>query len=664
LKSIGWKEEVAKTGRLGSDEILDLKIVDPAMGSGHFLVAATEYLARAFRDARLAEGNVPDESNAEQEFVRFKRIIAERCVHGLDANPMAVELAKLSMWLFTMDPGRPLSFLDHNLRCGDALVNARISDLTALPQFDKGGKVKPMIASNATNLFESTFKQRVSLMVSDVFGIQRRETLTTTDIHDKKTLDTTVQALRKPFSNLLTLWMGAFFGYDASDYLSLLTNIDAAASCYVPELEKSATSWQLEFPSLFFDADGRTLVNGGFDAVLANPPYVFARETLSEQEKNWYGYRFGRTAKDKPNLYVMFLDLAVELAKENARIGFIVPNSVLGVESTEPLRDLLLRHAPPQKCVVCLYPVFEGVVVEPVVLCLAKGTSVQACDCTVQLAEKDFGKSSYPVSVSRWRHLSGKQFAVFTPEPVAELLDSIAQKSAPLSSVTSVKAALQAYEAGKGTPPQTAEDVRDHVFDRDHKDSPHTYPYLEGSDVERYRISWSGSWLKYGPWLSQPRELSTFSKPRVLVREVTGRFPRMLIAAPTEEMFLNNKSIVNILCDVDARYTANVVAGVLNSKMGSFIFKHSGVKANRGLFPKVVIGDLQSFPIPIAPDPQVLAGIDKAVGEMRKLAQATGKKFDELQTKIDNLAYSLYQLTSDQIAAIEAEVEVSVHAAN
>jgi hypothetical protein len=664
LKAIGRKDLASKAGPLTSKEILDLSVVDPAMGSGHFLVAATEFLARAYRDALLREGQSISEGTADLDFVRAKRLIAERCVHGLDANPMAVELAKLSMWLFTMDPGRPLSFLDHNLRCGDALVNARISDLIALPSFDRAGRVKQGEASKGSNLFESAFQTRVSVMVSDLMGIEGKETLTTADIHDKKTLDAAVHQVREPFLNMLTLWMGTFFGYGAPNYLTLLTNIEAATSCSVPVLPKRATSWQLEFPALFFDSNGLPLADGGFDAVLANPPYVFARETLSDEEKSWYAYRFGRTSKDKPNLYVMFLDLAVELTKKNARIGFIIPNSVLAVESTEPLRDLLLTAAPPQRCVVCLYPVFEGVGVEPVVMCLGKGVNSLVCECKVQLSEEDFGRHSYCVSIERWARLPGKQFAMFTPESVAEVLDSLASRCTALSNVTSVKAALQAYEAGKGTPAQTADDVRNHIFDRDHKDSPQTYRYLEGADVGRFRISWSGSWLKYGPWLSQPRELSTFAEARVLVREVTGRFPRMLIAAPTEELFLNNKSIVNILCNIDSRYSANVVAGILNSKLGSFIFKHSGVKANRGLFPKVVIGDLQGFFVPSAPNLETLKQIERAVREMRELPQAGGTKADDLQAKIDSLAYSLYDLTHDQIAVVEAEIEVSVNAAD
>jgi type II restriction/modification system DNA methylase subunit YeeA len=103
---------------LTSAEILDLKVLDPAMGSGHFLVAATEYLARAYGQAQIREGHDRDGAMDDKEFVRYKRMVAERCIYGVDINPMAVELAKLSMWLFTMDPQRPLSFLDHHLNAG------------------------------------------------------------------------------------------------------------------------------------------------------------------------------------------------------------------------------------------------------------------------------------------------------------------------------------------------------------------------------------------------------------------------------------------------------------------------------------------------------------------------------------------------------------------
>jgi hypothetical protein len=133
---------------------------------------------------------------------------------------------------------------------------------------------------------------------------------------------------------------------------------------------------------------------------------------------------------------------------------------------------------------------------------------------------------------------------------------------------------------------------------------------------ELVTFEWKGSWLNYGPWLSQPREISTFSEPRVLIREVTGRYPKMLLAAPTIELYLNNKSILNVICRPQSQYTPWVITGILNSKLGSFIFKHSGVKANRGLFPKVVIADLQKFPVPRTLDTLLATELEAVVRSM------------------------------------------------
>ena len=106
---------------------LSLKILDPAMGSGHFLVGAADFLT----DRILADPNrMPlSRDGGQQERVELKRLVVERCLYGVDLNPLAVELAKLSLWLASAQRDRPLCFLDHHLRCGNSLIGARIADL-------------------------------------------------------------------------------------------------------------------------------------------------------------------------------------------------------------------------------------------------------------------------------------------------------------------------------------------------------------------------------------------------------------------------------------------------------------------------------------------------------------------------------------------------------
>ena len=112
-----------------ADEILALRVVDPAMGSGAFLVAACRYLAAAYERALIEEGRAhePDIGLADQADLR--RLIAERCLAGVDVHPVAVQLGRLSLWLAALAEGKPLSFLDHRLRVGNSLIGVWPDDL-------------------------------------------------------------------------------------------------------------------------------------------------------------------------------------------------------------------------------------------------------------------------------------------------------------------------------------------------------------------------------------------------------------------------------------------------------------------------------------------------------------------------------------------------------
>ncbi len=131
------------------EAVLGVNILDPAMGSGHFLVEATEYIARFLvdlgvtadsgREKRKTGGAatpsaISYQPSADSDLAYWKRRVAQSCIYGVDLNPLAVDLAKLSLWLITAAQDRPLSFLDHHLRAGNSLVGARLADLSQEPE--------------------------------------------------------------------------------------------------------------------------------------------------------------------------------------------------------------------------------------------------------------------------------------------------------------------------------------------------------------------------------------------------------------------------------------------------------------------------------------------------------------------------------------------------
>lgn len=117
----------------GADAILDLNVIDPACGSGHFLLGAARRMAT--RVAQLRNPDAPDYNAAMRDVVRG-------CIHGVDRNPMAIELAKVALWIESVEPGKPLGFLDANIQCGDSLLG--VFDLQALDEGIPDDAYKPL----------------------------------------------------------------------------------------------------------------------------------------------------------------------------------------------------------------------------------------------------------------------------------------------------------------------------------------------------------------------------------------------------------------------------------------------------------------------------------------------------------------------------------------
>ncbi|MGA9771158.1 MAG: N-6 DNA methylase [Blastocatellia bacterium] len=337
------REGELKDVPLTADEILELKVLDPAMGSGHFLVAATEYLARAYGEALLREGRDQDGVVSEEESIRYKRMVAERCIYGVDINQMAVELAKLSLWLFTMDRGRPLSFLNHHLKYGNALIGAWIEDLGEPPEFDSKGKLKKRARSLNRNLFETRFRERVPLMLREIFAIINQETLSYKDIEIKKTLDKNVESRKQPFRNLADIYIGTYFGEEAQDYHNLLLNVeDARNRRSAVALEHQAFHWELEFPEVFFDITGSYLDKGGFDAVFGNPPY-FTIQSEADSIKTLYSALFSEIYTGQSDILYFFIANGCRLMKQQGKTCMITSRYYLDSKHAGPFREWLAR---------------------------------------------------------------------------------------------------------------------------------------------------------------------------------------------------------------------------------------------------------------------------------------------------------------------------------
>ncbi len=165
-----------------ADQILELRVLDPAMGSGAFLVAACRFLADAYDQARVEEGRLSDADLEEQTRLDSRRLIAERCLAGVDLNPVAVQLARLSLWLATLADGKPLGFLDHRLRAGNSLIGASPDDLRHVAD----PRRSPVRAFTLPLVDDVRFEDQMRRISRPLVDLAARRDNTVSDIHAKE----------------------------------------------------------------------------------------------------------------------------------------------------------------------------------------------------------------------------------------------------------------------------------------------------------------------------------------------------------------------------------------------------------------------------------------------------------------------------------------------
>ena len=402
-----------------AEKLLELKVCDPAMGSGHFLVNLVDHLAdrviAAMAEAEAAWDGYVSPLTERIDVIRntimanaedrnwavdpaqlddrhiVRRMVLKRCVHGVDKNPMAVELAKVSLWLHTFTVGAPLSFLDHHLRCGDSLFGAWV--LGAVEKAKRQGG--------------SLFLQGpVNRATRSAASMQIIEGLTDAEIaeaHRSADVFAEVAEMTAPLNAFLSLllafdWMDNRVRDDRSAVYAWLEGkygdpIDIAegkttilgeadfAERFSGLLDRARQiiaeerflHWQVAFPGVWSDWDAPGLT-GGFDAVIGNPPW----DRMKLQQVEWFAarrreiamapraadrkrmiadlekakdpladnyatasdravaaLRMARTSGDYPllsrgdaNLYSLFVERAMALVKPDGMVGLLVPSGI------------------------------------------------------------------------------------------------------------------------------------------------------------------------------------------------------------------------------------------------------------------------------------------------------------------------------------------------
>lgn len=347
-------------------ELLDLKICDPAMGSGAFLVQACRWLSDRLVEAwSLAEKNgrfvtvdgdvsavVTDKEplprDAEARTVVARRLIAERCLYGVDLNPLAVELAKLSIWLVTLAKGRPFGFLDHNLRCGDSLLGIhRLDQLTELSMNPGQANTQMRVfGHNIEQAVREAIESRQRLREMPIRDIHDVDAMTLLDADARRQIEVPEQiadaligevfntagggaALETAIDSLAILAERASEG-DLDALNDVINRANSVLSCDLTDgrSKRRPFHWPLEFPEVFCAKD--EFRRNGFNAFIGNPPFLGGKRiTSAHGEKYTFGIkRIVSEKKGAADLSAYFLLRAFSNLCDAGVLGLVVTNSI------------------------------------------------------------------------------------------------------------------------------------------------------------------------------------------------------------------------------------------------------------------------------------------------------------------------------------------------
>ena len=525
------------------DATLSVKVLDPAMGSGHFLVGALEHLSARLMEAVRVEaesGRIPDDTKDRYTLEWAKREVAAHCIYGVDLNYLAVELAKVSLWLKTIAMDKPLSFLDHRLKCGNSLIGAKLVDLKEYPSSERRGKKKKSEGQSTLPSFVS--RLFIDHLIGKIGELERISDDSLSDIKRKEQVFEEFRQLpeyrkAKAMADVHTaVYFGNEVGATANKDADMVyhdivwaikggetewqrkTNRAWFRGAQRIAADKSFFHWELEFPEVFFE-DGGVKENPGWDCVIGNPPWGV---DIGTDEKIYIRSLY-RTYRYKYESYILFSEIAWHLTRAEGRFGYITPSSWLAIDQAQLFRELLLKDTTLSSIVALPQGVFSDVALDTLIYVTHKKAPQEQATVPVLVFPKSQQVSSISKQIAsascniiQSRFLENEKFVldIFVSDAEADLLAKVESNSVKLSELAEIAQGVIPYDKYRG---HTKEMIENRIWHSDERKDDTYVRELAGYDVYRYGYEWNGRrWISYGDWLAAPRRKKYFWGTRLV----------------------------------------------------------------------------------------------------------------------------------------------------
>ncbi len=674
VKDVSISEQIIKS-------LTNIKVVDPACGSGAFLVGMLQQITHLRYDLEGRSKLIGRRDAASSEY-EIKKQTIQNCIYGVDIDPGAVEIAKLRLWLslvvdYDLEDIEPLPNLDYKIMQGNSLIEELVLGDTNIKLYDSESIQKARRSKRMKNLFDqetqiTLFDDENDKALKMMKSLQLKY-FSTSDSENKKKLKTqieniehiliktsiksTIDDLHSQKINIRTI-PGVGLRPEDVKKLEKISSKESQIFAILDELEKTRTKpfflWHLHFSDVFEE-------KAGFDVVIANPPYINAIDMKKSFDPN-IRTRFKElyeSAKGAYDIYLLFFEKGFQLLRNRGGLTFITPNKYLSASYAVGLRDYVVRNHQLNTIVdVSQIKVFAEVSTYPIISFFIKSSNSPYKIATIKLRNNDLEDLATKeldilINESAYLTLLPDYIWGFLLSDHFNLVKKVFEQSMPMIKAANISASSTASES---------DDYSQFISENKMSES---LKLINTGTIDPYQSLWGTNKLtnkgkKYlNPYLStnnsiiSPQRKALYKMPKIIVAKL-GLSLEAYLDCSGEYGSLNTNCIFNPSEGFSLKY----LAAFIHSSLFRFIYgQFFGSLRMGGGYYQFQAPQLKAMPVKKA-DKLVLKKVENVLDRILS-ALIEQSSIEDYQNQINKELYNLYSLTEKEIKIVEGGINVS-----